>query len=114
MFPLRGTRAAGKNPSNPWYEVQLSGVRRDLLRKNLLNLGHPVEKMRRTKLASLEADTVQEGHYRELTPPEVAKLVRAVDRALTEKKPVAVAGKPRRAWRSRRVMISKSKEPAKR
>jgi len=104
IFPLRAPHAAGKNPPNPWYEVQISGVRRDLLRRNLLAMGHPVEKMKRMKLASLDADTVQEGHYRQLTAPEVAKLVRAVERALTEHKPAAAAPKPRRAWRPRRVM----------
>jgi 23S rRNA pseudouridine2605 synthase len=111
MFPLRSTHAAGKNPPNPWYEVQITGVRRDLLRKNLLGMGHPVEKMRRMKLASLDADTVQEGHYRQLSALEVAKLVRAVEQALTQHKPVPVASKPRRAWRPRRVM-AKSKEGA--
>ncbi len=104
MFSLRAPHAAGKNPPNPWYEVQFSGVRRDVLRRNLLAMGHPVEKLRRMKLASLDADTVQEGHYRELSPLEVAKLVRAVERALTEHKAVPSAAKPRRAWRPRRVM----------
>jgi 23S rRNA pseudouridine2605 synthase len=104
IFPLRAPHAAGKNPPNPWYEVQFSGVRRDLLRRNLLAMGHPVEKMRRMKLASLDADTVPEGHYRQLSAPEVAKLVRAVDRALTEHQPVPAVAKSRRAWRSRRVM----------
>jgi hypothetical protein len=56
------------------------------------------------KLASLDADTVPEGHYRQLSAPEVAKLVRAVERALTEHKPAVAAPKPRRAWRPRRVM----------
>ena len=106
MFPLRGTHAAGKNPPNPWYEVQLSGVRLDLLRKNLLSIGHRVEKLRRMKIASLEADTVQEGHYRQLAPPEVAKLVRAVDRELTERKPpLAAPKKPKRAWRPRPALV---------
>jgi pseudouridine synthase len=104
MFPLRAPHAAGKNPPNPWYEVQFSGVRRDVLRRNLLAMGHPVEKLRRMKLASLDADTVQEGHYRQLSPLEVAKLVRSVERALTEHKAVPAAAKPRRAWRPRRVM----------
>lgn len=108
MFPLRGTHAAGKNPPNPWYEVQITGVRRDLLRKNLLGMGHPVEKMRRMKLASLDADTVQEGHYRQLGAPEVAKLVRAVDLALTQHKPIPKGSKPRREWRPRREMIKKA------
>ena len=109
MFPLRSTHAAGKNPPNPWYEVQITGVRRDLLRKNLLGMGHPVEKMRRMKLASLDADTVQEGHYRQLTAPEVAKLVRAVEHALTEHNPIPAGSKPKRAWRPRRVMGKSSK-----
>jgi 23S rRNA pseudouridine2605 synthase len=104
IFPLRAPHAAGKNPPNPWYEVQISGVRRDLLRRNLLAMGHPVEKMKRMKLASLDADTVPEGHYRQLSDLEVAKLVRAVEHALTQHKPVPAASKPRRAWRPRRVM----------
>jgi 23S rRNA pseudouridine2605 synthase len=104
IFPLRAPHAAGKNPANPWYEVQFSGVRRDLLRRNLLAMNHPVEKMKRMKLASLDSDTVPEGHYRQLTAPEVAKLARAIERALTEHKPVPAAAKPRRAWRPRRVM----------
>ncbi len=51
IFPLRAAHAAGKNPPNPWYEVQFSGVRRDLLRRNLLKMGHRVEKMKRVKLS---------------------------------------------------------------
>lgn len=107
IFPLRGTHAAGKNPANPWYEVQLSGVRRDLLRRNLLAIGHPVEKMRRMKLASLDVDTVSEGCYRRLSAPEVAKLQRAVEHAMginkKESKP-AVAGpdRPHRLQRAAR------------
>jgi 23S rRNA pseudouridine2605 synthase len=109
IFPLRGTHAAGKNPPNPWYEVQISGVRRQLLRRNLLAMGHPVEKMRRMKLASLDADTVREGEYRELSALEVAKLVRVVDHALTQPKPALAATKPRRAWRPRRELAKKSR-----
>jgi 16S rRNA U516 pseudouridylate synthase RsuA-like enzyme len=109
IFPLRAPHAAGKNPPNPWYEVQISGVRRDHLRRNLLAMGHPVEKMKRMKLASLDSDTVPEGHYRQLSAPEVAKLVRAVDRALTQHKPVPAATKSRRAWRARRVMHKQSR-----
>jgi 23S rRNA pseudouridine2605 synthase len=109
IFPLRAPHAAGKNPPNPWYEVQISGVRRDLLRRNLLAMGHPVEKMKRMKLASLDADTVPEGHYRELSSPEVAKLVRAVEHALTQHRPAPAAARPRRVWRPRRVMSKLSK-----
>ncbi|HET6145404.1 MAG TPA: S4 domain-containing protein [Candidatus Acidoferrales bacterium] len=102
IFPLRGTHAAGKNPPNPWYEAQIAGGRRETLRRNLLAIGHPVEKVKRMKLASLDVDTVQEGHYRQLDAEEVAKLARAVDRALTENKPIP---KPRREWRPRAEML---------
>ena len=101
VLPLRAPHAAGKNPPNPWYEVQMSGVRRDLLRRNLTAIGHPVEKMRRMKLASLDADTVPEGHYRRLDPTEVAKLARAVDHALTNPGPILRAPKTRRVQRRR-------------
>jgi 23S rRNA pseudouridine2605 synthase len=104
VFPLRAPRAAGRNAPNPWYEMQLCGVRRDVLRRNLLVIGHPVEKMRRMKFATLEADTVPEGHYRELTPAEVAKLDRAIEHALgggTKAEAVPVPSKPGRALQRR-------------
>jgi 23S rRNA pseudouridine2605 synthase len=97
IFPLRAPHAAGKNPANPWYEVRFSGVRRDLLRQNLLAMGHPVEKMKRVKLASLDATTVPEGNYRQLDPKEVEKLGRAVESALAHAKPPAGATKSNRA-----------------
>jgi len=106
IFPLRAPHAAGKNPPNPWYEAQISGVRRDLLRTSLLAIGHPVEKLKRMKLASLDVDTVPEGHYRRLAPAEVAKLTRAVDLALANPRPVPAAEDARRLPRRRR-MISK-------
>lgn len=103
IFPLRAPHAAGRHALNPWYEVQFSGVRRDLLRRNLLAMGHRVEKLKRMKLASLETDTVPEGHYRQLSEAEVAKLGRAVEHALGNHRPAPpVAAKPRRAWRRRR------------
>jgi 16S rRNA U516 pseudouridylate synthase RsuA-like enzyme len=79
---LRSPRAAAKNAANPWFEVELAGVRRDLLRRNLLSMGHPVEKLKRVRLASLDLDGVAEGRYRRLEPREVAKLALEVNRAL--------------------------------
>jgi hypothetical protein len=58
-------------------------------------MGHPVEKMKRMKLASLEVETVPEGHYRRLDPREVAKLARAIDEALKNKHPLPRPGKNR-------------------
>jgi 23S rRNA pseudouridine2605 synthase len=99
IFPLRQPHSAGKNPPNPWYEVQFCGVRRNLLRRSLLAMGHRVEKMKRVKLASLEAETVPEGHYRRLDPSEVAKLSRAIDHALENKSALPSVPKDRRARR---------------
>jgi pseudouridine synthase len=104
IFPLRAPRAAGKNAANFWYEAQFTGAHHRQLRRNLKAIGHPVEKLRRMKLTSLDVDTVPEGHYRELEAEEVAKLVRAVDRALNEPRPAAKAvAKPRQVWRPRRA-----------
>jgi len=60
-------------------------------------MGHRVEKMKPVKLASLEADTVPEGHYRRLDAAEVAKLSRAIDRALENKPALPWPPKDRRA-----------------
>lgn len=106
VFPLRAPRAAGRYPANPWYEVQATGVQRDLLRRNLAAIGHPVEKMKRLKLASLDADTVPEGSYRRLDAEEVAKLSRAVDRALG-------GARPERQEEPRRSQAKKARGNAK-
>ena len=92
ILPLRAPHSAGKNPPNPWYEVEFSGVRRDLLRRNLLTMGRRVEKMKRVKLASLEIGSVPEGRYRRLDAGEVAKLSHAVDYALQHQR--SLPGKP--------------------
>jgi len=101
VLPLRAAHSAGKNPLNPWYEVQLAGARRDVLRTNLLKMGHRVEKMKRVKLGSLDIDTVPEGQYRRLEPAEVKKLANAVDFALKNQKPIPVPAKNQRARRGR-------------
>lgn len=82
IHPVRQPRSSGRGVPNPWYEVELAGARRDLLRRHLVKTGHPVEKMKRVRLGTLELVNVQEGHYRRLDPNEVAKLARAVDHAL--------------------------------
>ncbi len=101
VLPLRAPHSARKNPQNPWYEVQLAGVRRDILRTNLLKMGHRIEKERRVKLVTLEIDTVPEGKYRWLDPVEVKKLAHAVEFALENQKPMPVSSKGKRARRGR-------------
>ena len=77
--PLRAPQAARNSP-NPWYEVKFSDARRDLLRTVLFKMGHPVEKLRRVGLANLEMDDLPEGSYRPLKPPELKKLLQALER----------------------------------
>ena len=81
LRPLKSARALASRAANPWYEVTLGEARRDLLRRSLLALGHPVEKIKRLILANLELAGLPEGRYRFLEPEEVAKLERLLARA---------------------------------
>ena len=78
---LRAPGAAANHPANPWYEAELRGARRDLLREAFFAAGHPVEKIKRVRLGPLDLGELAEGHYRQLAPSEVALLRRAVERA---------------------------------
>jgi 23S rRNA pseudouridine2605 synthase len=78
---LRAPGSASSDPANPWYEVEMSDVRQDLLRRALFAMEHPVEKMKRVKVGPLELDDLAEGRYRRLEPNEIAKLRRFVERA---------------------------------
>jgi 23S rRNA pseudouridine2605 synthase len=78
---LRAPGSASSDPANPWYEVEMSDVRQDLLRRSLFALEHPVEKMKRVKVGPLELDDLEEGRYRRLEPNEIAKLRKFVERA---------------------------------
>jgi 23S rRNA pseudouridine2605 synthase len=82
--PLKGPWAR-RSAENPWYEVELTGASRDALGRALTRQDHPIEKMKRVQLGTLELGNVPEGHYRRLEPDEVEKFSRAVDRALAEK-----------------------------
>ena len=64
----------GKTGPNPWYEVKFSSVRADMMRRMLFETGHPVEKLRRVGLATLELEDLPEGAYRELQAVELRKL----------------------------------------
>jgi len=73
----RISRMRGKD--SPWYEVAISDARRDALRKKLFQTGHPVDKMKRIGIGSLELGSLAPGRHRALSPAEVAALSRAVD-----------------------------------
>jgi 23S rRNA pseudouridine2605 synthase len=74
--PLKAPLASRGRAANAWYEVSLSGARRDLLRRTLTLLGHPAEKLKRVRLANLDLEGLPEGRYRHLEKAERAGLVR--------------------------------------
>src|SRR6201993_5090525 len=71
------TRVKGKE--SPWYEVTLTEARRDALRNRLFQTGHPVEKIKRIRLGSLELGSLQAGEHRTLSSEEIASLSRAIE-----------------------------------
>jgi 23S rRNA pseudouridine2605 synthase len=81
----RISRLRGKDA--PWYEVTLSEARRDVLRNRLFQTGHPVEKMKRTRIANLELDSLPAGRHRPLSPVELITLKRKVDESAAVRKP---------------------------
>lgn len=91
-----------RNKEAPWYEVTLSEARRDALRNRLFQTGHPVEKMKRTRIGDLELGSLATGRYRELTAGELSALQRQLNQIATHPKPPAAersARKPRRFLR---------------
>ncbi|HEY4710243.1 MAG TPA: pseudouridine synthase [Candidatus Acidoferrales bacterium] len=93
----RITRIRGKDA--PWYEVTLSEARRDTLRNKLFQTGHPVEKMKRTRIANLELDSLASGQRRLVSPAELIALKRKLGEISSLRKPEArkrAVGKPRR------------------
>jgi 23S rRNA pseudouridine2605 synthase len=98
----RITRLRGKD--SPWYEVMLSESRRDALRNKLFQTGHPVEKMKRTQIASLALESLAPGHYRALSPAEVSALSRAVQGTTPAHAGAPAVGPRKRAKRPARRM----------
>jgi 23S rRNA pseudouridine2605 synthase len=80
----RISRLRGKDA--PWYEVTLSEARRDSLRNKLFQTGHPVEKMKRTRIANLELDSLATGRFRALSPAELIALKHKLDGTAAGKK----------------------------
>jgi len=67
-----------KEADNPWYEVTLIEGRNRQIRRMFEEVGHHVEKIKRTGYGPLTLD-VEPGQFRELSPQEV-KLLRRSDK----------------------------------
>jgi 23S rRNA pseudouridine2605 synthase len=79
----RISRIRGKD--SPWYEVSLSEARRDTLRNKLFQSKHFVEKIKRTRIATLELGSLPSAGHRSLSSGEVAELKRALDGKISPK-----------------------------
>ena len=73
----RITRLKGKN--SPWYEITLSESDRDALRKKLMHMGNPMDKMKRIAIGNVELGPVASGGHRELSQAEVRGLIRVLE-----------------------------------
>jgi 23S rRNA pseudouridine2605 synthase len=82
-----------RSGENPWYEVTITEGRNRQLRKMFKEVGHHVEKIRRTGYGPLVLD-VPPGEVRELTEREVQMLLRPV----SEKRRIGAPAKAR-PWR---------------
>jgi 23S rRNA pseudouridine2605 synthase len=65
-----------KGGDNPWFEVTLHQGRNQQIRRMFQAIGHPVEKLRRTRIGFLEDEKLRPGEWRFLTEHEVAQFKR--------------------------------------
>ena len=91
-----------KGRDAPWYEVTISDARRDALRNRLFQTGHPVEKIKRIKIANIAMESLSTAHHRPLSDAEVATLRKLVQ---------PVAWKARHRLRAVRKSASEATAP---
>jgi 23S rRNA pseudouridine2605 synthase len=65
-----------KGGENPWYEVTLHQGRNQQIRRMFQSIGHPVEKLHRVRIGSLEDGKLRPGAWRFLTADEVNQFKR--------------------------------------
>lgn len=61
---------------NSWIEMTISEGKNRQIRRMLERVGHPVQKLKRTKIGTLPIGTLKPGEVRRLTSEELDKLVR--------------------------------------
>ena len=89
----RIARLRGKD--SPWYELTLTERHRDALRDRLMQIGNPVEKLRRVGIGNIELGSLPPGAHRELTQAEVTGLSRVLEGKFVPH-PSAGTSRPRR------------------
>lgn len=73
-------RTTGKkqDPNNSWLEVRLKEGRTQQIRKMFRFVGHPVQRLRRVAISTIEDPKLLYGEWRDLTEEEVIQLRRSV------------------------------------
>lgn len=66
----------GRQGSNPWYTVELHEGRTRQIREMFFRIDHPVQKLRRVAIGTLEDPSLPLGACRELEDAEVEKLTK--------------------------------------
>jgi 23S rRNA pseudouridine2605 synthase len=57
--------------NNSWFRVSIYEGKKHVIRKMFQFIGHPVEKLRRTAIGTIQLRKLPAGHWRELTDPEI-------------------------------------------
>ena len=65
-----------KEGANSWYQVTLTQGKNRQIRQMFESVGHPVLKLRRTRIGFLSDRSLAVGRYRFLTPDEVDRILR--------------------------------------
>jgi 23S rRNA pseudouridine2605 synthase len=76
-----------RESDNPWYEVTLTQGKNRQIRRMFEEIGHHVEKIKRTRYGGIALD-VEPGKFRELTEQEIATLRRSGDGKAEAAEPV--------------------------
>ena len=63
---------------NSWWRIEVGEGRTHEVRELFFRAGHPVQRLRRTAIGPVRDDALRPGHFRDLTPPELAELHSAV------------------------------------
>ena len=75
---VRQPDATRGHAANFWYEVTLEDSKKDILRRVLFAENHPVEKLKRIALGTLNLEGLPQGRYRLLIEKEIEELRRAL------------------------------------
>lgn len=82
-------------------EITIHEGRQRQVRQMFDSVGHPVVRLKRVRIGPIEDPHIPAGHWRDLTPQEVAKLQRTAGLAAAAR-PAASAQRPPRPQRTRR------------